>query len=91
VIDTRGSALAGVLFSSVDHRGGLPVLACVVRESGRPGRYRHTAIGRTPDHIAVQVTLAGCGTVWTGQQQRGPGTPLPRGRCLVFRFGQQVR
>lgn len=67
------------------------MLACVVRESGRPGRYRHTAIGRTPDHIAVQVTLAGCGTVWTGQQQRGPGTPLPRGRCLVFRFGQQVR
>lgn len=80
----------GIVVRTSGHGGGMPALDRVIRERGDPGRYHHAATGRRGDLAAVQITLAGSGTVWPGGEGRGPGLAVPRGRCLGFAFGQPL-
>ncbi len=82
--------MQGVILTVPDSGGGLPLIERVVREVGRAGSYRHQVRRRTELQAAIQITLSGSGSVWPDGRERGPGIPVPRGRCLLFRGGQPL-
>ena len=63
---------------------GFPSLSeLAVEDAGRG--YRHDAVRRVTGTVAVQVTLSGCGALWTDGARAS--VPLPRGTALIFRAG----